>query len=260
MSMLIQCRRNRLFGRLPAHLIVGLTTLCLLPALLAQAPTPMASPASALNDSCTAQTSSTSQHYPTLQMGDRSQLARYRLQHDDVLIISFPLVPELNETSTVQPDGYFSLLNASPVSLGGLTLAEAKKAIQGAYTGILQDPVLSIDLKDYQKPSYTVLGQVKLPGRYDLRYTTNLAEGMAVAGGLTGNSKTQVFLFRRVSCTQIEVTQFNLRRVLNGKHVSEIPFLQPGDILFVPEKFITNFRKYIPYGVGTDFSPGIGNF
>jgi hypothetical protein len=31
--------------------------------------------------------------------------------------------------------------------------------------------------------------------------------------------------------------------------------LQPGDTLYVPEKFITVFRKYIPYSVGTSFNP-----
>ena len=26
--------------------------------------------------------------------------------------------------------------------------------------------------------------------------------------------------------------------------------LQPGDMIFIPEKFITNFRKYVPYTLG----------
>jgi hypothetical protein len=26
--------------------------------------------------------------------------------------------------------------------------------------------------------------------------------------------------------------------------------LQPGDMIYVPEKFIANFRKYVPYTVG----------
>jgi hypothetical protein len=32
--------------------------------------------------------------------------------------------------------------------------------------------------------------------------------------------------------------------------VNEDAELQPGDMIFVPEKFITKFRKYVPYSVG----------
>jgi hypothetical protein len=34
--------------------------------------------------------------------------------------------------------------------------------------------------------------------------------------------------------------------------------LKPGDMIFVPEKFITNFKKYVPYSLnaGTYLSNG----
>jgi hypothetical protein len=34
-----------------------------------------------------------------------------------------------------------------------------------------------------------------------------------------------------------------------GKKANEIPALRPGDIVYVPEKFIANFRKYAPYAI-----------
>ena len=37
---------------------------------------------------------------------------RYRVMRDDVLSLSFPLSPELNQTVTIQPDGYVTLTNA----------------------------------------------------------------------------------------------------------------------------------------------------
>ena len=40
-------------------------------------------------------------------------------------------------------------------------------------------------------------------------------------------------------------------KVLWGKNVEEDAQMQPGDMIFVPEKFITNFRKYVPYNIGT---------
>jgi ribosomal protein L16 Arg81 hydroxylase len=36
---------------------------------------------------------------------------------------------------------------------------------------------------------------------------------------------------------------------LKGKNANEDPSVQPGDMIYVPEKFITNFKKYVPYSV-----------
>jgi hypothetical protein len=36
---------------------------------------------------------------------------------------------------------------------------------------------------------------------------------------------------------------------LHGKNVNEDTQLSSGDMLFVPEKFISNFRKYVPYSI-----------
>ena len=40
---------------------------------------------------------------------------RYVLQRSDVLYVSFPLAPELNQTDTIQPDGYVNLLDRKSV-------------------------------------------------------------------------------------------------------------------------------------------------
>jgi hypothetical protein len=53
----------------------------------------------------------------------------------------------------------------------------------------------------------------------------------------------------------VEVRKVNLKPFLNGKAVSEDAEMQPGDMIFVPEKFITNFRKYVPYSFGMYINP-----
>jgi polysaccharide biosynthesis/export protein len=168
-----------------------------------------------------------------------------------VLLLTFPLTPELNQTVTVQPDGYINLQNAGSVYAQGLTAPELIVAVKKAYTGILHDPIVDVDIQDFQKPSFTVSGQVGKPGQYELRADITVAEAIAIAGGMTmPTAKTQVFLFHRVSKDQVEVRKVNLKDVLNGKNVNEDAMMQPGDMIYVPEKFISNFRKYVPYSVG----------
>jgi protein involved in polysaccharide export with SLBB domain len=179
---------------------------------------------------------------------------RYKVQHSDTLSIAFPLSPEFDEPKVmVQPDGYINLQGAGSVHIEGMTVPEVVNALKKAYTGVLHDPIINVDLIDFQKPYFTVSGQVGKPGEYELRHETTLAEAIAMAGGLAPTAKTQVFFFHRVSPDWVEVKKFNVNDLLHGKNVNEVPILSAGDMIIVPEKFITKFRKYVPYGVGTGF-------
>jgi polysaccharide biosynthesis/export protein len=72
-----------------------------------------------------------------------------------------------------------------------------------------------------------------------------------------GTAKTQIFLFHRTSQDWFEVKKVDLKDILRGKNVNEDAVLRPGDMIYVPEKFIANFRKYVPYSLnaGTYLSP-----
>ena len=110
----------------------------------------------------------TSNAQPQLQQ----RYPRYIIQRSDVLLLTFPLSPELNQTVTVQPDGFVNLQTAGSVHIQGMTVPEVMEAVKKAYTGILNSPIVNVDLEDYQKPFFTVSGQVGKPGQYDLRTET----------------------------------------------------------------------------------------
>ena len=176
---------------------------------------------------------------------------RYQVTRSDVLTLTFPLSPEFNQTVTIEPDGYVTLLGAGSAYIQGMTVPEVIEGLKKAYSKILRDPIIDVDLKDFQKPFFVASGQVGKPGQYDLRRDTTVSEAIGIAGGFTSAAKTQVFLFHRVSSDWAEVKKLNLKDILNGKNINEDVQLHPGDMIFVPEKFISNFRKYVPYTVGT---------
>jgi polysaccharide export outer membrane protein len=181
---------------------------------------------------------------------------RYIIQRQDVLLLSFPLTPELNQTVTVQPDGFINLQNGRSLRVQGLTVPQLGDDVKQAYVGTLHDPIVEVDLKDFQRPLFTVSGQVGKPGQYELREDITVSEAIAVAGGMVPAAKTQIFLFHRVS-DQFEVEKVNLKEILNGKKPNEDPIVEPGDMIYVPEKFIANFKKYVPYSInaGTYLTP-----
>jgi polysaccharide biosynthesis/export protein len=191
---------------------------------------------------------------PAAQSDDRPALQqrnpRYQVMRDDILIITFALSPELDQTVMIQPDGYITLMNVGSVFVQGQTVPQVVESIKKAYSGTLHDPIVDVDLKDFQKPFFVALGQVGKPGQYDLRYDMTLTEAIAMAGGFSTGAKTQVFLYHRVGSQWVEAKEMNVKQILQGKNVNEDAQIQPGDMIFVPEKFITKFRKYVPYSLG----------
>jgi len=181
----------------------------------------------------------------TTQLKQRN--TRYRLHMSDVIEVEFTLSPEFNQTLPVQPDGYISLKGAGAVQARNKTLDEVSNVIRNAYRGILHDPVITVSLKDFDKPFFLASGQVGRPGKYELRSDTTLTEALAIAGGFNEGAKhSQVVLFRRVSSDTVEARVFNVKHMLQSKNLEEDPQLVPGDMLYVPQNTWSKVRRYLP--------------
>ena len=176
---------------------------------------------------------------------------RYRLCASDVIALTFPLTPEYDQTVNVQPDGFITLAGAGDVHVEGLTAGDLP-VIQAAYASVLHKSLLTIELKDFNKPYFIVSGQVFKPGKFDLRGYTTATEAVAMAGGFEDSAKhSQVLLFRRVNDSWTEVKVLDLKNILQGHNVNEDPEILPGDMLFVPQNMISKVKKFIPnYGMG----------
>jgi polysaccharide export outer membrane protein len=195
-----------------------------------------------------AQENSAAANQPVLQHRD----ARYRLCASDVVAVTFPLTPEFDQTVSIQPDGFVNLAGAGDIHLEGLNTDESAAAIRAAYAKILHDPIVTIELKDFRKPYFSVSGQVNRPGRYDLRGDTRATEAIAIAGGFTEAAKhSHVLLFRQVNDSWYEVKPLNLKSILAGHYVGEDAEIRSGDLLYVPQNAISKIKRFIPSsGVG----------
>jgi polysaccharide biosynthesis/export protein len=182
---------------------------------------------------------------------------RYQLCASDVIEVTFPLTPEFNQTLTIGPDGFASLAGAGEVYLQNLTIEETGGAIRKAYAAVLQDPIVAVELKDFNKPYFIATGKVNHPGKYDLRGETSAAQAIAIAGGFTDEARhSQVLLFRRVNDDWYEVRPLNLKAILQGRNVNEDPAIRPGDMLVVPQNTISKIKKFIPSsGLGAYYQP-----
>lgn len=203
----------------------------------------------------------TSGHDTPVQ-ADRPELhhrnPRYQLCKDDILQLNFALTPDLNQTVTVQPDGFITLQGVGDLHVEGQTIPEVTEAIRSAYVKTLHNPIITVRLMDFEKPYFIVGGEVGHPGKFELRGDTTLTQAVAIAGGFTEASKhSQVWLFRRVSNDWAETHQFNLKEMLKNGDLHEDAHLRPGDMLYVPKNTISKIKRFIPIvTVGTYLNPG----
>jgi polysaccharide export outer membrane protein len=179
---------------------------------------------------------------------------RYRLCAGDSFDVSFELSPEFNQTVTVQPDGFVTLKSVGDVKVLDQTVPQLTQTLREAYGKILNDPLIVVVLKDFQKPYFIADGQLGHPGRYEMRGNLTLTEAVAIAGGFTDTAKhSQVLLFRRVSDEWMSAKIFNLKKMEKSGDLHEDPLLHPGDMLFVPKNALSKIKPFLPYtGLGAN--------
>lgn len=172
---------------------------------------------------------------------------RYRLTPTDVIELTFPFVPELDQVLTVQPDGYVSVRPVGDLRVQGRSMPELRQMLLDAFAPIVREPRFTIVLREFEKPYFVVAGEVKSPGKFDLRGAVTVTQGLALAGGTTTGAKSsQIVLFRRYTADMVEVKQFDVKKMLADRNLSEDQLLRPGDTLFVPRSVMARLKPYLP--------------
>jgi polysaccharide export outer membrane protein len=182
---------------------------------------------------------------------------RYQLRRGDTFDLDFELSPEFNQTVAVQPDGYVTLKGVGSIYIEGQTVPELTETVKTAYAKILHDPVITVALKDFEKPYFIAGGQVAKPGKYDLRSDLTVTEAVAIAGGFNDKAKhSQVVLFRPLPGGGYEAKLLNVKKLLATRNLSEDVQLQPGDMLYVPQNELSKIRPFLPTSsMGAYYNP-----
>ena len=177
---------------------------------------------------------------------DRSP--RYRIEPGDTFDLTFELSPEFNQTAVaVQPDGFVTLRSVGDVKVAGQTVPEVTQTLKQAYSKMLNNPLISVVLKDFEKPYFVADGQIAKPGKYEMHGNTTLTQAIAIAGGFQSSAKhSQVLLFHRVDDQWTEAKLIDVKKMQKSHNLSEDPVLHPGDMVVVPKNTLSKIDKLIP--------------
>ncbi len=90
----------------------------------------------------------------------------------------------LTQSTTVLPDGDIQYPLVGRLHIGGMTAATAAHAITERLERYVRHPLVTVNLAQQGLLNIIVLGNVKTPGKYQVRNDAHLTDAIAVAGGV----------------------------------------------------------------------------
>ncbi len=173
----------------------------------------------------------------------------YRLGAGDVLDITVFGVPDLNRTVRVNTDGQISLPLVGTIAAAGHTVPELQDTLaRKLKDGFLQNPQVSVFVKEFVSQQVTLNDSVVKPGIYPLTGKTSLLQALALAGGFAELANHEsVVVFRTVEGKRMGA-QFDIDKIADGQ--SADPQVYAGDIVVVGQSgsknALENFIKAAP--------------
>lgn len=161
----------------------------------------------------------------------------YILGVNDELFIDIYGNSEQYYQALINPDGNIIIENIGPIRLSGLTVDAARKKVKSRlavfYKGLQGDrptSFLDVSLGQTRSIQVSIVGQVELPGTYNLTAFSTMMSALYVAGGITEEGTLrEVKLFRGGNpLATLDLYEF----LINGKSDNNL-MLEENDVIIV---------------------------
>jgi polysaccharide biosynthesis/export protein len=173
------------------------------------------------------------------------QEVEYVIGPEDVLDIAVWDNTQLTRSVPVRPDGKISLPLLNDVKAAGLTPMQLRQHLTTALAPYIPAATVSVIVREVHSFKVTVIGEVKAPGRYELKSQSTVLDVLAMAGGLTEYAvRSRIVVLRRQGSGARQIPfAFDKLDTGNGaasngsaaKPGIQHNFdLEPGDIVLVP--------------------------
>jgi polysaccharide export outer membrane protein len=159
----------------------------------------------------------------------------HRLGPEDLLEISVFEVPQLNRTVRVTEGGTISLPLLGEMAVRGLTVSQLETNLREALArGYVEDPQVSVFVKEYRSRKVSVIGAVGAPGVYEILGPRTLLEVLSQAGGLTERSGGKIYILRDMKNNGEQRIAVNVADLMENRDQSLNVPIEPGDIISIP--------------------------
>ena len=155
----------------------------------------------------------------------------------DVVEIRVYQEKELSGQFRLGADGSFSYPLVGELKAEGVSAAELAKLItRRLEADYLREPQVSVFVKEFNSKKVFVLGEVRKPGTFRYEDKMNIVQAVTLAGGLKPLAAKDRLVLTRVIEGEEQKFVVPFEMISEGR-TSNV-FLQPGDIVFVPESWL----------------------
>lgn len=171
----------------------------------------------------------------------------YTIANTDRLRIAVYQEEDLSVFARVDAKGCVNLPLVGEIAVAGKTVSEAQHVIEAAYRDgrYLKKPQVTINIEEYAPREVSIDGKVRNPGRYPLPIEASMSvlDLVTKAGGLTDTAKGTAITITRISADgKKTVFTVDVESLMKGRDRAKATdnslVLQPGDIVYVPERII----------------------
>lgn len=139
----------------------------------------------------------------------------------------------LTQNVTVLNDGTIAYPLIGQVPVAGKTPEQAAAVLKQRLLKYVRHPVVTVAITQLGQPNVMVLGDVRNPGKYQLRSDATLTDAIAAAGGLSTDVDGP-YPNARIASPRGQVTQVSLQRLLRQGETSLDTRVGEGDVVYVP--------------------------
>ena len=160
--------------------------------------------------------------------------ADYVIGADDVLIVMFRREKDMSAEVVVRPDGRITLPLLNDIQAAGLTTAQLREKVTEESKRFVEEPSVTVVVKQINSRKVFITGQVNKPGPYPLGDRMTVMQLISMAGGLTEYAKKKNIVILRDSGARPVTFRFNYEDIQNLKNLGSNIELRPGDTVIVP--------------------------
>jgi len=158
----------------------------------------------------------------------------YVIGPEDVLQVLYWREKELSAEVTVRPDGMISLPLLNDVQAINLTPEQLRERVTETAKRYIEDPSVTVVIKEIKSRKVFITGQVAKPGPYPLTAPTTVLQLIATAGGLSEFAKGNDITILRLENGRSVSLPFKYKDVVKRKNLQQNIELRPGDTVIVP--------------------------
>ena len=158
----------------------------------------------------------------------------YLIGAEDVLAIVFWRDKEMSTEVAVRPDGKITLPLLNEIRAAGLTPAQLKDLLVEESKKFVEDPNVTVVVKQINSRRVFITGEVGKPGPYPLMAPTTVMQMLVVAGGLRDYAHSEKIAIMRTENGKPTSYRFNYKEFVKNKNLKQNIDLKPGDTIIVP--------------------------